>query len=985
MLCLLACLIHPSFCQDTTRAGRHWHLAMSLSSHPPSAEGLAHLDSARQLFVEAQVPDRAMDCLIQQGRLQIVLERFDAAYATSQVLLDEMRRWDSQASAQMNIEAQLIRAASAPQDSICQSAIEMAAQLLDDDEHLARAYEAQLYYERAALFFRTEQHDSASIYCERALADHPSDPYLSGMICLQWAKALRRLGDYSKAINLIKRATDYCAQVYGSASSKVATCYNDLAINQKALGDLQASRRSFAKALEIRETLHGRHSNDFARVLNNAALQLLEDGEIELAQRYARETIDIFEGLPEPDKRFHIASYNTMAKVQTALHLHEVAARHFSRAVELHQQYFPGNKRIRFYYLGLGRNALRRQRYEEAVQYFHRAMSASIDGIDPTDLQDNPAPDDPSNYQSLKTLCQLKASAYLAWYHQSGQDPHLTAAIELFDLADHFATKNRTESTYKKSRLAYSAQNLPLYEGAIEAQLTKFWSSGDTAALERAFLLCEKSKSLTLLEDLLEANALHQSGLPAELLARERSYQDSIGHLRARMLSARTQGDSAKLRSLESEHVGVQLDFDRFKSNLERRYPRFHRAKYDIDFETIRSVQSELEPDASLLSYFQGREKLFAFLVNRQGAKVFSLDGVDSLSYWIEQLRSGLSNFQPALPATDSTNLSGIQQYVHAATRLYDMLMEPLISFSQRRLTIVPGGPLNYLPFGTLLTRAPQELTDWQDYPYLEKDRTISYNYSCTLASEMREEGGALPSRLLAVAPAFEGAAEATATCQVTLQPLLHNVEEAHAVEAIFPGVVHSGADATRAALFEHTRRYGIFHFATHAVLDEEQADYSFLAFAGQGDEGQHLYLQELYDMELPAQLVTLSACRTNAGPILSGEGIASLAKGFSYAGAKSLITSLWEVEDAAGMQVMQYFYQALAQDESKDVALQRAKLQYLTAADPVFAHPYYWATFIPIGDMSPIETGPGLSVGGALLMLLGAILIYIIAKKYRS
>ena len=102
--------------------------------------------------------------------------------------------------------------------------------------------------------------------------------------------------------------------------------------------------------------------------------------------------------------------------------------------------------------------------------------------------------------------------------------------------------------------------------------------------------------------------------------------------------------------------------------------------------------------------------------------------------------------------------------------------------------------------------------------------------------------------------------------------------------------------------------------------------------------------------------MVVLSACETGIGELQRGEGIISLARGFSYAGAKSIITTLWSVNDRSTQKVMELFYSNLAEGVPKDAALRQAKLTYLDEYPHLGKSPYFWAGIIPIGDMSPIS-----------------------------
>ena len=115
--------------------------------------------------------------------------------------------------------------------------------------------------------------------------------------------------------------------------------------------------------------------------------------------------------------------------------------------------------------------------------------------------------------------------------------------------------------------------------------------------------------------------------------------------------------------------------------------------------------------------------------------------------------------------------------------------------------------------------------------------------------------------------------------------------------------------------------------------------------------------MRDLYNLQLNADMVVLSACETGIGELQKGEGIISLARGFTYAGAKSIITSLWSVEDECTKKIMISFYEYLDQGLAKDAALRQAKLDYINDEQTthVDAHPFYWSPFIGVGDMGKL------------------------------
>ena len=194
----------------------------------------------------------------------------------------------------------------------------------------------------------------------------------------------------------------------------------------------------------------------------------------------------------------------------------------------------------------------------------------------------------------------------------------------------------------------------------------------------------------------------------------------------------------------------------------------------------------------------------------------------------------------------------------------------------------------------------------------------------------------------------------------LSLSPLPHTRQEVEFLAQLFgeDATVKMGAEATKTAVLRHSVTADVLHFACHGWLDPRLPLSSGLvlsqpeALGDQTPDGDNGLLQAwevLQNLKLRADLVVLSACRTGLGQEVRGEGLAGLARAFQYAGAKSLVVSLWDVNDAGTALFMQTFYTAFKAGESKDEAL-RQSAQALQA-HPQWSHPYYWAAFVLIGD----------------------------------
>ncbi|MEO1713727.1 MAG: CHAT domain-containing protein, partial [Bacteroidota bacterium] len=291
-------------------------------------------------------------------------------------------------------------------------------------------------------------------------------------------------------------------------------------------------------------------------------------------------------------------------------------------------------------------------------------------------------------------------------------------------------------------------------------------------------------------------------------------------------------------------------------------------------------------------------------------------------------------------------------------------------------ITIIPDGPLAYIPFEALLSDSTSRENSYFQLPFLLKEYTFNYGYSATLQTEMleKEPEGSPSAGLIAFAPSFPSEQDAQKdripevlsldlipNQRAEHSPLSNNIPEANAVSQITNGTSITGERATKKAFLREAPKHQIIHLSTHGKANDELGEYAYLVFQDRPEGSpaeERLYNNELYSLRLNADLVVLSACETGIGELNRGEGVISLARGFSFAGAKSIVTSLWNVNDQSTRSIMEYFYQHLRVGLPKHRALQQAKLDYLEAGNSSEAalNPFYWAAFIQIGDQNPIK-----------------------------
>ena len=331
----------------------------------------------------------------------------------------------------------------------------------------------------------------------------------------------------------------------------------------------------------------------------------------------------------------------------------------------------------------------------------------------------------------------------------------------------------------------------------------------------------------------------------------------------------------------------------------------------------VPALQARLEQGEALVEYYGLGEDFYVFVLTEDGVSGTQLDG--------GELSAAVTSFRKAIQDPAST------AYQRESKALYDRLVRPVehLIADAGIVTIVPHGALHYLPFaalhdgeGYLLDRHLLRLLPSASVlEYLEFTRGHSDGYLVLGNPDLKNPALDLPG------------AET----------------EARAISARTSGSeLYLRGNATETLIKERGHRFGNLHIASHGVFNAEDPLSSGLLLSADGRNDGILTVDELYDLDLNADLVTLSACETALGEVTGGDDVVGFTRGFLYAGARSIVSSLWQVSDDATNILMQAFYDQRA-SQSKRGALRQAQLQL---KDTGYSHPYYWAAFQLTGSI---------------------------------
>jgi CHAT domain-containing protein len=471
-----------------------------------------------------------------------------------------------------------------------------------------------------------------------------------------------------------------------------------------------------------------------------------------------------------------------------------------------------------------------------------------------------------------------------------------------------------------------------------------------------AFHALERGKTRVFLELLAERD-LRFAGLSPELKS-ERARLDAEYD---RLLTRLSESGTDERAMLRARLEDIKAAREALVARLRLQAPRFASLQAPAPLD-LTAARRALDPGTALLAYAVGPEKSYLFVVRPgngggRGLEVHRLPiGRAALEKEIEAYRRLLTN-----PQSDLTQLNA------RAASLYDLLLKPAEKKLARaqRILISADGPLHLLPWAAL-RRHGEYLAQW---------RPLHLIASATLYEEIRQgqrrAGDPGTWRLVAfgdpIYPEVSGATGETITDSeirstlrrgLKLEPLPSTRDEVRQIAGLFPGAeVYLGAEATEERAKEASPRADLLHFAGHGLINERFPLDSALALSiptqlKEGQDNGLLQAWEIFEsLHLDANLVTLSACDTALGREMGGEGLLGLTRAFQFAGARTVLASLWSVSDVSTATLMKRFYTYLRQGRTKDEALRAAQLDLIRSQKKEFSHPYHWAGFSLYGD----------------------------------
>ena len=811
-------------------------------------------------------------------------------------------------------------------------------------------------------------HSSRDQAAEAVVTEHIAETYTS-------------TGELQKAIEIYRLALAGLRQSGNSACEAEALC--NLAFTEKRLGNIQEALEAYDQSLEPMSKF-GRRSDRILLLYNIG--QLYSDmGDSRKALQYFEQALKL--GAETPDEEAAMAWALGGAGI-ARLNLNEIpeGIQNLHEAISLSRR-SRDQKILMMNLLRLGVAEIKAGRMPEARAHLGETLRTAEKLGDKRfqvltaanwahlkDLENDPmgAVELFDRALTLLSTGDLRTQS-LILYGRSQAERHLGRLAEaLSDVgrSTEILESLRTKTLSDELRASFSPTLREHYELGVELLLTLDQRQPAAGFKAKAFEMSERAHGRAVLDELAEAQAGIRAGVSQSLLTDEQDLREKIQLEETVRQFMRMENPSsenkARLVALDQEMAELVLRRDRVEAEIRGKSPQYAALSQPQALPVKEIQQTLLDRDSLLVSYFLGEPKSSLWLVDQVGIKSYDLPSRAVIERAARDLQRKLS---------DGNRRGAKEEIARAAKLLGAKILGPIATeLKGQRLLIVPDGSLQEIPFSILpVTSQAKERT-------LIDDHEIIMLPSATAISFLRRGrvGRLSPPRTVALFadPVFQRddsrvhrprtarGKDDGETQRISSEPHLGELprlrssrQEALAIAALVPPerrLVALDFDANlEKALSPELSQYRILHFATHGRLDEHP-ELSGIVLSRVDEQGRarngFLHALDIYNLHLPADLVVLSACQTALDDDSRGEGVGRLTRGFLYAGAKSVVVSLWSVGDRPTAVLMARFYEGMLRRGRKPAtALREAQLAVRRL--PGWEAPYYWAGFVLQGD----------------------------------
>lgn len=768
---------------------------------------------------------------------------------------------------------------------------------------------------------------------------------------------------HKKALEILPNTTDYPIAEEAVLYYNTSIAYEHAGQKELALLNNHKALVALAKISNRNPDINSTHVSCYYNLVNI----FLKEHDIDSCNYYINKAQELIRQSPILMADY----YQQKSKIEVAKQNYKKAIFYANKSLDQSLKDY-GKKDIRTSdsYMVLSKIDEANKEYSSMVTNAQLALSCVSINFNYDNLYENPTVENVIHKKIAISILTYKIEGLLALYKQKNS-PDLAQAIfattRFSTQVLEQASKEFKNPTTKRRWL--QSQAIPLFETAIESAMSIAKSTGDQQYLQEAFELSERSKSMLMTDMLQEQQAAAAGGVPDSLVEQLQDLKRALYVAEKKRFDAIAAQDVATKKEAENRIFQINQNLDILKRRFEKDYPKYYNLKYDEKQVSLEEIQRALPAGSMLLEFFEGDSSIYIFSVYSDRLEVVSFERDKKYRHLFERFSNSLIDIRKFV----NHPVEVYNDFVTDAHALYQYLIAPIDVQGITRLIIIPDGELSYLPFEVLLSDTVTLIANehhiikanFSKLPYLLHDFSTNYNYSGRLWLERNAlSKKAVNNRILALAPQYSGVelpdwrGQREVDLRKKLTDLPGAFDEVKHLEENYAGDFYSGYAANETLLKKEAANYGILHLAMHGLVNPKKPEFSGLALAEDNskDEDNFLYAYEIEQLPIHTSLIVLSACETGIGQYQRGEGVVSIGRSFIYAGAPSLLMTLWNLNDQSGAVIIEEFYKNLNEGMEKDEAIRQAKLFFLETYPQEYAHPFLWAPFVQVGSYESIS-----------------------------
>ncbi len=690
--------------------------------------------------------------------------------------------------------------------------------------------------------------------------------------------------------------------------TNIGFCYYKLENYEKALN-------YHRKSLEILNRVYGKKNEMTAFAHNHLGGTFQQLGKLDSAEYHLKESTRIYRKIFGNNSQHIIAPLWRLSKLFRNQESRDISKKYLNKVIALQEKYFgllhPDLARM---YLDMTYLYEEQKEFKKAYFYSKKAWKSNIRNQIITD----------------KTLMlDIVGVQFRLCINLSPKE--MQNSYNSFGKIKSIVGQSLKDMSSTEDKLNLIKNLRKICRRGIELCFSLYNKFEEDKYIERIHELMEFNKSV-LLSIQIRQRQIHK--YPTDRVQQQKkALLEEIQFLEQKWKKAEYENDSL---------VAAKLQYQLFKhhQDYEQTNEKANKSENPQQVIRISQIQKMLKPGQAVLNYFFEGHFFYLIIIeeNRLRLKKIVYDFENELQQFINYLLN--------------LNLSKIninrscRQYDLYAHSLYKKLL-PDLNCSQ--LIIIPDFKLQHLPFEALTSRLNPTTKGFHDLNYILHKYTISYASSVTtFYHQQYVHRNQKTGKILAFAPDYRN--------HPHLPALKYNCTEAEFIQKEYKGRYFYKNSATKSNFIKESPECNILHLAVHGYSDKEEHENAKLFFSYQNDTTESiLYPHEIVKLNLQADLIVLSACKTGIGFWQEGEGTMSLTRDFMIAGAAGLLTSYWQIDDKSSHQIMKNFYTQIKY-HNKAAALQKAKQSYLKTASSFQGHPYFWSGLILTGNISSLK-----------------------------